>query len=85
MPRRIGYWLVSGAAVAGLVWAGWPGAPASLATLIASPPFCSPATCANSRPARGSPPRPRKSTRPRIILSGSRSDLPEQPAALTGG
>ena len=34
MPRRIGYWLVSGAAAAGLVWAGWPGAPASLATLI---------------------------------------------------
>ena len=34
MPRRIGYWLVSGAAAAGLVWAGWPGAPASLATLL---------------------------------------------------
>ena len=84
MPRRIGYWLVSGAAVAGLVWAGWPGAPASLATLIASPPFCSPATCANSRPARGSPPRQEEHAS-RIILSGSRSDLPEQPAALTGG
>ena len=34
MPRRIGYFLVSGAAAAGLVWAGWPGAPANLATLI---------------------------------------------------
>jgi hypothetical protein len=34
MPRRIGYLLVSGAAAAGLLWAGWPGAPANLATLI---------------------------------------------------
>ncbi len=34
MPRRIWYSLVSGAAAAGLVWAGWPGAPANLATLI---------------------------------------------------
>ena len=34
MPRRIWYWPVSGAAAAGLVWAGWPGAPASLATWI---------------------------------------------------
>ena len=34
MPRRIGYWLVSGAAAAGLVWAGWAGAPAGVATLL---------------------------------------------------
>ena len=34
MPRRIGYLLVSGAAAAGLLWAGWPGAPANLATLF---------------------------------------------------
>lgn len=34
MPRRIGCWLAFGAAAAGLVWAGWPGAPDHLATLI---------------------------------------------------
>ena len=34
MPRRIGYWLAFGAAAAGLVWAGWRGAPDHLATLI---------------------------------------------------
>jgi hypothetical protein len=34
MPRRIGYWLAFGVAAAGLVWAGWPGAPDHLATLI---------------------------------------------------
>jgi hypothetical protein len=34
MPRKIACWLVSGAAAAGLVWAGWPAAATSLATLI---------------------------------------------------
>jgi hypothetical protein len=34
MPRRIVSWLVFLAASAGLVWAGWPGAPANPATLI---------------------------------------------------
>ncbi len=60
MPRRIGYWLVSGAAAAGLVWAGWPGAPASLATLIASPPFCSPADLRELPAGAGLAPAPQE-------------------------
>src|SRR5215472_5160254 len=34
MPRRIVSWLVFLAATVGLVWAGWPGAPADPATLV---------------------------------------------------
>src|SRR5215469_5215947 len=34
MPRRIAYSLAFAVAVAGLVWAGWPGVPGNPATMI---------------------------------------------------